>query len=93
MESLEEFKKNADLLVEIDLKGKSISDWYDEQKKLYNNNKMGTVIYGEEGENPSIKRFYGGKERGVCYKLLFDSDMTKQEYITLIKKMVDGLDI
>ena len=54
---------------------------------------MGTVIYGEEGENPSIKRFYGGKEKGVCYNIKIKKVMTKKEFINLLEKMIGGLDI
>ena len=52
--------------------------------------KMGTAIYGKEGENPSIKRFSGGSN-GVCYNIKIDKIMTKKEYLKLLKKMIEGL--
>jgi len=54
---------------------------------------MGTVIYGEEGSNPSIKRFYGGKDKGVMYKFKINTIMNKQEYKQFLKDCLEGLDI
>lgn len=52
---------------------------------------MGTVFLEEEGLY--IKRFFGGKERGVCYTVHINREFTKKELILVMKALLEGLDI
>ena len=52
---------------------------------------MGTVIYGEEGENPYVKRHAG--HTGVEYNVCVNKNMTKREFALFVSKLVEGLDL
>ena len=52
---------------------------------------MGTKFLQEDGLY--IKRFFGGKDRGVCYSVRIDREFTKKELILVMKALLEGLDI
>ena len=52
---------------------------------------MGTILYGEEGENPSVKRYAG--KTGVEYRIKVNKNMTKREFALFVAKLVEGLDL
>lgn len=54
---------------------------------------MGTLLYGEEGENPSVKRFYNGEKEGTKYNVCVNKVMTKREFALFLAKCVEGLDL
>jgi hypothetical protein len=52
---------------------------------------MGTILYDKHGL--SIKRFYGGRDRGVCYSFHASgvTELTKDELMELIKVLEEGI--
>ena len=52
---------------------------------------MGTEIYGEEGQEPYVKRHAG--QTGIEFTVCVNRKLTKKEYVKLLEKMVSGLDL
>lgn len=52
---------------------------------------MGTIIYGEEGINPYVKRYAG--KTGVEYSVAVNENMTKEEFVEFLSQLIKGLDI
>ena len=52
---------------------------------------MGTILYGEEGTNPFVKRKAG--LTGVEYDVNVNKRMSKREFALFVAKLVEGLDL
>ena len=52
---------------------------------------MGTLLYGEEGINPYVKRRAG--QTGVEYRVCVNKNMSKREFALFVAKLVEGLDL
>jgi len=50
---------------------------------------MGTEIINEDGIY--VKRFYGGKERGVMFSVIIDKEFTKSEFKDFLKKCLEAI--
>lgn len=54
-------------------------------------NKMGTILYGEEGQEPYVKR-HASKTR-CKYTVCINRKLTHEEYVDLLEKMKSGLNV
>ena len=52
---------------------------------------MGTILYGEEGQEPYVKRHAG--QTGCEYTVCVNRKLTRIEYVKLLEKMISGLDL